>query len=107
MAKDVPFEANYEKAKQSIISYVGQIAQIYDIPVIVINNLVYEIALESKVSTMSMMLAGCDVEYPSTEDSSTEAENKELSDPQSKKEIHHIPLPKNNSKDPADMTNAG
>ena len=68
MSKEIPFEASYEKAKTEIINFIGKISQVYDIPPTLLTTLVYEIALESKVSAMSVLLAGCNIEYPEATD---------------------------------------
>ena len=114
MAKETPFEANYEKAKQSIIAYIGQITQVYDIPATIINNLVYEIALESRVNTMSMILAGCEVEYSTSRVADPEViEDAPKDTPTVEPYVddegntHFPPKITFTQKDPADMTNAG
>lgn len=112
MAKEMPFEAKYEKAKQSIIAYVGQITQVYDIPVTLINNLVYEIALESRVSTLSMILAGCDVSYsrvPEPEVIDDKTKDKPTVEPYTDEEgvTHFPPKITITPKDPANMDTAG
>lgn len=114
MAKEIPFEANYEKAKQSIIAYIGQITQVYDIPSTIINNLVYEIALESRVSTMSMILAGCNVEYSTSRVADPEViedtpKDMPTIEPYTDENgvTHYPPKVTFTPKDPADMTNAG
>lgn len=118
MAKETPFEANYEKAKQSIIAYIGQVTQVYDIPATIINNLVYEIALESRVNTMSMILAGCEVEYSTSRVTDPEViEDTPKDAPKDMPTVEPYIDEEGNAyfpphvtftpKDPADMTNAG
>ena len=60
----MPIEASYESAKQSIISYIGEVSRIYDLPILLINNLIYEIALESRNASFSAIVSGCEVTYP-------------------------------------------
>ena len=60
----VPFEASYEAAKQSIISYIGEVSQAYDIPIPLLNILIYEIALESRNASFSAIMGNCEVTYP-------------------------------------------
>ena len=66
MAKQdtVPFEASYEAAKQSIIRYMGEVSHAYDIPIPLLNILIYEIALESRNASFSAIVGGCEVTYP-------------------------------------------
>lgn len=84
-----PFEASYEAAKQNIISYMGEVARAYDIPIPLLNILIYEIALESRNASFSAIVGGCDVTYPeqSTPDSvphandDTDSDSKQLEQP--------------------------
>lgn len=59
-----PFEASYEGAKQSIINYMGEISRLYDIPIPLLNILIYEIALESRNASFSAIVGNCDIAYP-------------------------------------------
>lgn len=72
-----PFEASYEAAKQNIIGYMGEVARAYDIPIPLLNILIYEIALESRNASFSAIVGGCDVIYPEqpTPDSVPHANN--------------------------------
>lgn len=59
-----PFEASYEGAKQSIISFLGEVSRAYDIPIPLLNILIYEIALETRNASFSAIVGGCDISYP-------------------------------------------
>lgn len=59
-----PFEASYEAAKQSIIGFMGEVAKAYELPIPLLNILIYEIALESRNASFSAVIGNCDVSYP-------------------------------------------
>lgn len=59
-----PFEASYEAAKQSIISYLGEVSRAFELPIPLLNILIYEIALESRNATFASIVGGCDIKYP-------------------------------------------
>ena len=63
----MPIEASYESAKQSIISYIAEVSRVYDLPILLINNLIYEIALESRNASFSTIIGNCNVTYPEQE----------------------------------------
>ena len=63
----MPIEASYEAAKQSIISYIAEVSRVYDLPILLINNLIYEIALESRNASFSTIIGNCNVTYPEQE----------------------------------------
>ena len=43
---------------------MGEVAHAYDIPIPLLNILIYEIALESRNASFSAIVGGCDVTYP-------------------------------------------
>ena len=73
----MPFEALYESAKQSIINYIGEVSRIYDLPILLINNLIYEIALESRNASFSTIIGNCNVTYPEQEVPETQPQHPE------------------------------
>ena len=73
----MPFEALYESAKQSIINYIGEVSRIYDLPILLINNLIYEIALESRNASFSTIIGNCNVTYPEQEVPETQSQHLE------------------------------
>lgn len=72
-----PFEASYEAAKQSIISYLGEVSRVFDLPIPILNILIYEIALESRNATFASIVGGCEIKYPNNIPNDTSKDNKE------------------------------
>ena len=43
---------------------MGEVSRVYDIPIPLLNILIYEIALESRNASFSAIVGGCEVTYP-------------------------------------------
>ena len=109
--ENVPFEASYEAAKQSIISYIGEVSRVFDIPIPILNVLIYEIALESRNATFSTIISNCDVKYPEQNkaDESQKRTPSPTSEPKSKtmktedalKELASMGIPVTDSNEPS------
>ena len=62
--ENLPFEVAIEKAKYEIANAINVIGRNYSIPSSILNTIVSQIAIESKLNAMEMIIANYDLSVP-------------------------------------------